>query len=564
MGGAAQAVTVAYWRFEGAGAVVPANGDWLRPTAGRTAIEPDPATGAKFIDGFDSSGNGNTLYTWNDDAGGLQYRPTVLNKTGANLPGPSNWQLQNNGGTPTGMTWSSRSLPSGINLDTAILNQWSIEFTAKPTTVDGSFRTVVGRDGNGVWTQPPPGGASNAPLYFQMSSANRWRLEYTDEAGFRHEVVAQDVPIIAHQTYHVAATMDGTNLRLYVDASDGQGLVQRALSTTPGASPNSAMAYDEVGSTTAGDTIFPWTVSRGRFGTSDVQGDNHVDRFLGQVDEVRISNNALTPAQLLFAGQNSQTGPHITVDRTTGTVTLRNMQPSLRVNGYTVNSPNGALDTTKWVQIQGNLDAFSAVPDNQKFDLDGAWSYAAGSPVLAVAGGTAATAISEIETSGGDGGGLGTTAGNGNLQTIQLGGPGTWIKTPTQNINANISIDDAGGDFTFTVPVIYTGGINNAAYRRGDLNFDGTITGADWVVFRTNHRLALPATESVAQLYARGDLDGDRDNDFNDFRLFQGDYNAANGEGAFEALVASVPEPGTMALVAMGLGVGLLRRRRMA
>ncbi len=51
-----------------------------------------------------------------------------------------------------------------------------------------------------------------------------------------------------------------------------------------------------------------------------------------------------------------------------------------------------------------------------------------------------------------------------------------------------------------------------------------------------------------------GDLDGDGDNDFADFRLFQADYVAANGAAAFEALL-NVPEPtAALSLLLMACG----------
>ena len=111
-----------------------------------------------------------------------------------------------------------------------------------------------------------------------------------------------------------------------------------------------------------------------------------------------------------------------------------------------------------------------------------------------------------------------------------------------------------------TVNVEYTG----TGFDRSDLNFDGNITGADWVVFRTNNLVDL-SSMSIAEAYGKGDLDGDRDNDLSDFLIFKADYEDANGGvGSFAAMIASVPEPSTMGLLLGGIGLALSRVRRRA
>jgi hypothetical protein len=59
----------------------------------------------------------------------------------------------------------------------------------------------------------------------------------------------------------------------------------------------------------------------------------------------------------------------------------------------------------------------------------------------------------------------------------------------------------------------------------------------------------------------RGDLNGDGVNDFKDFRVFEADFDAANGLGAFAAMV-DVPEPRAAALLAAYLAALLPISRR--
>jgi hypothetical protein len=72
---------------------------------------------------------------------------------------------------------------------------------------------------------------------------------------------------------------------------------------------------------------------------------------------------------------------------------------------------------------------------------------------------------------------------------------------------------------------------------------------------------ALPARHWSIPIF-KGDVDGDLDSDFADFRLFKADYVAIHGEAAFAALVG-VPEPSTLALLAISVvGMALGRQHR--
>jgi hypothetical protein len=107
--------------------------------------------------------------------------------------------------------------------------------------------------------------------------------------------------------------------------------------------------------------------------------------------------------------------------------------------------------------------------------------------------------------------------------------------------------------------VTFTG---QAAYRSGDLNFDRNISAADWVAFKNGQGTDFTQIFSAAESYAKGDLDGDFDHDLNDFVVFKSTFDAANGAGAFQAMLASVPEPSSALLLIAGAVLGMCRRIR--
>lgn len=94
-----------------------------------------------------------------------------------------------------------------------------------------------------------------------------------------------------------------------------------------------------------------------------------------------------------------------------------------------------------------------------------------------------------------------------------------------------------------------------------DLNSDGTVDLADWLIFSANH-LADLSGYTPEQRAALGDLDGDGVNDYSDFFKFRYQYESLNGVGAFAALFnTTVPEPATVTLLLLAASLTGLRRR---
>jgi hypothetical protein len=95
-----------------------------------------------------------------------------------------------------------------------------------------------------------------------------------------------------------------------------------------------------------------------------------------------------------------------------------------------------------------------------------------------------------------------------------------------------------------------------------DLDADGLVDPEDYMTLVANHLVDLSGY-TPQQRRALGDLDGDGDNDFDDFRKFQNQYIALNGAAAFGALLrGTIPEPATAMLLWPVAVVALSRVRR--
>ena len=310
--------------------------------------------------------------------------------------------------------------------------------------------------------------------------------------------------------HHIGVTVNATDLTFYLDGT-------------------------LVGTTPVGDsTLSTLSNNLAYLGRSVYQFDPN---FIGTINEFRIHDNAFTPTQMsasVAAGPAGLAGPTLEINRDTGAMKLTNQGSPLQIFSYSVDSPSGSLNPANWTTVTGHFDAPPS--GNGSFDANDAWT------VL----NTTNLQISEEEPLDGgadDGGSLGNV-------TFSAGG--AWIKSFREDVTITTQALIGGVPTTFTPAIKYVGN-GGQPFKRSDLNFDNLINGNDWIAFRSKNLIAIDPSLSDAQSYALGDLNGDGANDFQDFRLFQADFDAANGVGSFETLVGAVPEPASATLGALAM-----------
>jgi len=277
------AKTVAWWRFE--------NG---LPNEAVTH-----ATAAGAFDGStpDVSGNGNHLSAWSQGGGsGFAYRADVPFPAAPQDGTPNLRSIKNTGSYPAAFTDATASAPTGVNIDTFTPPRWTVEVCYKPE-ITGGHRTVLGRDARDIAT----GNGSLAALYLQIRPDDSVGIAFTDVSGYFHSafsppgwmygfVFGSDPEGTAAPWYRLAATCDGSMLKMYVD-----NVLVASTDLIASGSPNRALAK---GSASGGDwKTGAWSVGRGLY------GGGHVDRAYGLIDEVRISDEALPLNRLLGAPQ---------------------------------------------------------------------------------------------------------------------------------------------------------------------------------------------------------------------------------------------------------------------
>jgi Concanavalin A-like lectin/glucanases superfamily/Dockerin type I domain len=502
----ASADTVAYWRWE--------NG-----TAGTNV----PHTGGGGVfDGTtpDVSGNGNDLSVWEEGGGaGYQYRSDVPFSSVPQTGDANNLSVKNTGGGPAMFTNSSVSMPSGVDIETMMPLAFTVEASFKVES--GGYRTVVGRDSQGVATTDQ----ALAALYLQKQPDESMAIKFADVAGNFWEAVSapgliqgfdfgSDPDGVNAPWYNVAGVSDGSTLKLYVN-----GQLQ---ASTPIVSADPRLTFGGAG---AGDWHpGEWSVGRGLF------NGGHGDRAYGFIDEVRISNSALTPSAFLAPPGPSDL--QLEVNTITGGVTLTNATAMpVSLDFYRIGSAAGALSLGGWDSL-----------DDQNYDAvdgpDDADSIAGNSPGEGwdQAGGSNAMQLIELFLAeNGSSIGAGVTLNLGNAFDTSVFTPGV-----DGDLEFTYSLLD-GLQLTGDVSYVTSAGVS------GDYNKDGVVNAADYTVWR-NH------------LGQNFQLDNENPADSNpgvvdqaDYAYWKSRFGATSGSGA--AAAAAVPEPGSWILVVLAATV---------
>ena len=147
-------------------------------------------------------------------------------------------------------------------------------------------------------------------------------------------------------------------------------------------------------------------------------------------------------------------------------------------------------------------------------------------------------------------------------------GPYYWLRQTVDPENVIRETDDSNNSFSVLIDLTRPGQTfyhDDGSFIQigdpsqtlppilGDLNEDQLINLNDWLVFTQWLGANVP---NIA------DLNGDGRTDHPDFVMFQDIFDSHNGDGAFDSMLASIPEPSAGGLLVAGLCMMAIRRRR--
>ena len=435
-------------------------------------------------------------------------------------------------------------LPNLADLPTA-LPDLNSDLTETAGTDNPSATSSMGFDLAGVPVVPQPGGAGGIENVTNLVN-NVTAGDPADNTAKWLDFQGNDIMMPVHVTLTAPAVVNYYTLTSANDAPDRDPWRWRVLGTNV-ANPTMVSEFTVLESRS--DVLFSARDQTQLYSfTNNTAYTTY--RFEFETHEVAVPGwptagnyDSMQLAEIEFFNGFQFAGLVLTIDRTTGGMTLTNGSGNpISILGYSITSAKGTLNSSTWLSITNNYDGDSG--GGTPLDSDN-W--------IRLTANNGRSDLSEVENPNGTNG---ATLGAG--QILNLGT--AWLKYPTEDVLGEILLADGT---TQALTVNFQGG---AQFAFGDLNFSGGATPinvADWTAFKAGHGFNFATAFSPAESYAKGDLDSDFDWDMDDFGIFKATFDAANGAGAFEAMLASIPEPTSIALLAIASAlVASLRKRR--
>ena len=259
--------TVAHWNFE-------------EGTNNTPIPYAQPAAGAYDGAVRDVSGNGNHLSPWSAN---LHWYRNVVPAAITPRTGVANTLSAQNANTVPSLS------AIGTSLTAWNPSEWTIEAAIRPNGVTG-YQTFIGRDSLGA----NDANLALSALYFSVRPNGVLALSFTDGDGNNWNLESASNAVIPNQWHAVAATSDGDTLRLYsrnITAGAAAYTQLGTLDISAGSNPSLSTGAGDGSAWDAGVV----TVGRGLFNGA------HTDRFLGYIDDVRLSSAALAPDLFLYS-----------------------------------------------------------------------------------------------------------------------------------------------------------------------------------------------------------------------------------------------------------------------
>lgn len=269
----ARADTAAYWRHEG--------------TAGQFVAQgPDSV--------LDSSVSGNHMQTFNTTTAAtysplvspLDLRSGLPNITSLDF-GPNPSIGSDDGGGKNDDNYTQDKL-----IQTQLFTALTVELAFNMNSIDG-YQSLFGRDGKPLGDSPGEPDSPVSPLQIKIRGddfpdaiPNQLFVEWIDGDGDIHFLSGGET-IVAGEWKHIAFTLTATSAELWVAGETGDYVLKDAISGEDFAGslgPGEVMIFDPT----------PFSIGRGMYNNGVADWSDAL------IDEVRVSDTALTPNDFLF------------------------------------------------------------------------------------------------------------------------------------------------------------------------------------------------------------------------------------------------------------------------